>query len=102
MENRRTPPENENPLAGLSRLLGSGGVEVMAVEGADKGKVLRTEQLPILIGRAPDNDIYIPLDRKMSRQHAKLLKIQNRYFLEDLGSTNGTFYQGTKVSGRVE
>jgi class 3 adenylate cyclase len=82
--------------------LRGGGVEITVAEGADKGKVLRTEQLPVLIGRAPDNDIHVPLDRKMSRQHAKVLKIENRYFLEDSGSTNGTFIHGAKVSGRVE
>src|SRR5215510_11272406 len=102
MENRRTPPDSEHLLAGLGRRLGRGGVEVMVVEGEDKGKVLRIEQLPVLIGRSPDNDIHIPLDRKMSRQHTKLLQEQNRYFLEDLGSTNGTFYRGSKISGQVE
>jgi class 3 adenylate cyclase len=38
----------------------------------------------------------------MSRQHAKVLKVNDHYFVEDLGSTNGTFLHGAKVSGRVE
>ena len=102
MENRHSPTDKEGPLAGLSSLWISGGIEVLVVEGVEKGKVLRTEQLPVLIGRAPDNAIYLPLDRKISRQHAKILQEQHRYFLEDLGSSNGTFYQGARISGRVE
>lgn len=101
MEKRQPFPLDNTPFAGLAGLRG-GGVEITVAEGADKGKVLRTEQLPVLIGRAPDNDIHVPLDRRMSRQHAKVLKVENRYFLEDAGSTNGTFVHNTKVSGRVE
>jgi class 3 adenylate cyclase len=99
MEKRQT--SESGAFTGVAGLRG-GGVEITVAEGADKGKILRTEQLPVLIGRAPDNDIHVPLDRKMSRQHAKVLKVGNRYFLEDLGSTNGTFAHGAKVSGRVE
>ena len=101
MEDRRYLKDEEPP-AQVGSQGGGGGIEVMAVEGPDKGKVLRTEQLPVLIGRAPDNDIHVPQDRKISRYHAKIVKARNRYFLEDLGSTNGTLYQGTQISGRVE
>ena len=82
--------------SGATSFYGS-GVEVVVVEGFDKGKILRTEQVPVLIGRAPDNDLHVPLDRKMSRQHAKITQKDNRYFLEDVGSTNGTFVRGAKV-----
>jgi class 3 adenylate cyclase len=38
----------------------------------------------------------------MSRQHAKVVQQGNRYFLEDLGSTNGTFLRDAKVSKSAE
>ncbi len=101
MENRDIPPSRAASSAGMARLRG-GGVEITVVEGVDKGKILRTEQLPVLIGRAPDNDIHVPLDRKMSRQHALVSQSGQRYFLEDLGSTNGTFLRGVKLSGQKE
>jgi class 3 adenylate cyclase len=82
--------------------LRGGGIEITVVEGVDRGKILRTEQLPVLIGRAPDNDLHAPLDRKMSRQHATVVQRGNRYFLEDLGSTNGTFLRDAKVSQAAE
>lgn len=81
---------------------GDSEVKLMVVEGPDKGKVLYAETPPVSIGRAPDNDIHIPRDRKMSRRHARIVKVQSGYFLEDLGSTNGTFYQGVRITSRVE
>lgn len=101
MEKRQVFPSSEGAVAGLTSLRG-GGIELTVVEGVDKGKILRTEQLPVLIGRAPDNDFHVPLDRKMSRQHAKIVQRDNRYFLEDLGSTNGTFLRDAKVAQATE
>ena len=101
MEKPQTFPRNDTPSRGLAVLRG-GGVEIAVVEGADKGKILRTEQLPVVIGRVPDNDLHAPLDRKMSRQHAKITQVDNRYFLEDLGSTNGTFLRDAKVLQPLE
>ncbi len=37
-----------------------------------------------------DLDAYDP-DAKVSRRHARILKREQAYFIEDLGSTNGTF-----------
>jgi class 3 adenylate cyclase len=101
MEKPQTFPPGDAPFTGLVGFRG-GGVEITVVEGVDKGKILRTDQFPVLIGRAPDNDLHAPLDRKMSRQHAKLTQADNRYFLEDLGSTNGTFLRDAKVSQSTE
>lgn len=101
MEKREPFPFPDASFPGFASTRG-GGIEIVALEGVDKGKIWRLEQLPVVIGRAPENEIHSPLDRKMSRQHARLLKIENRYFLEDLGSTNGTFLRGMKLMGQTE
>ncbi len=50
----------------------------------------------ITIGRSPSNNIVI--DNKLaSRNHALIQKIRDEFFLKDMGSTNGTFLNGTKV-----
>ena len=50
----------------------------------------------ISIGRDKDNDI--PLnDALVSRHHAVIQKIREAYFLQDLGSTNGTFVNGKRI-----
>jgi len=54
----------------------------------------------LTIGRLPDNDLALdsPL---ISRRHARLLHEGGGSFLEDLGSTNGTFVDGQRIEGRV-
>nr|VFK54615.1 MAG: ABC-type multidrug transport system, ATPase component [Candidatus Kentron sp. TC] len=60
------------------------------------------ERLPekrgITIGRAANSDIAIdsPL---VSREHAVLLPREGRWFLQDFGSTNGTYLNGNRVAG---
>lgn len=50
----------------------------------------------ISIGRRPTNDIHID-NLAMSGLHATILTIGNDSFLEDLGSTNGTYVNGKSV-----
>lgn len=49
------------------------------------------------IGRKGDNDLVVE-DGAVSGHHARVVKIQSVYFIEDLQSTNGTFINGQKVS----
>jgi pSer/pThr/pTyr-binding forkhead associated (FHA) protein len=50
----------------------------------------------ITIGRKPDNDIQID-NLAVSGQHALIITILNDSFLEDLGSTNGTYVNGKLI-----
>jgi len=58
-------------------------------------------KLPIRIGRADDNDIVLPDrapdDRTVSRKHAEIYFEGGRYWVKDLGSTNGTFLNETRL-----
>lgn len=53
----------------------------------------------ITLGREePGLTVDIPLaDRRISREHARITFHENQIFLEDLGSTNGTFLDGNPV-----
>jgi serine phosphatase RsbU (regulator of sigma subunit) len=53
-----------------------------------------------LIGRQPDAGVYLE-SLAVSRQHARVVCAKGAYFVEDLGSSNGTFINGQRVSGRV-
>ena len=46
------------------------------------------------IGRAPDNNIQIKDDGKVSRYHCELSRRGNQFYLVDLGSSNGTMVNG--------
>jgi hypothetical protein len=49
------------------------------------------------VGRTPDNQIVVPV-REVSRKHAEISLTANGYLLRDLGSPNGTFVNGDRVS----
>ncbi len=53
------------------------------------------------IGRGKENDIQI-LDKYISTQHSKLTMDEGAYFLEDLGSVNGTYLNGVKLQDVAE
>ena len=48
------------------------------------------------IGRKSDNDIQLD-NLAVSGHHAKILSILNDSFIEDVGSTNGTYLNGTLI-----
>ena len=55
---------------------------------------------PVLIGRADDSTLILD-DDYASTRHARLTLQGNSYWLEDLGSTNGTYLDRTRVSTPV-
>ena len=54
-----------------------------------------------VIGRTASSDIQIPIS-KVSRLHARLEVTEQGCTLEDVGSSNGTFYQGNRVDAHVK
>jgi HD-GYP domain-containing protein (c-di-GMP phosphodiesterase class II) len=50
----------------------------------------------VIIGRSSGVDCRIA-DLQASRRHARILAVHNRYYVQDLDSTNGTFVNGDKV-----
>lgn len=79
---------------------GSPRLIVMDGEGIGaRGSVLVVEQ--VVIGRSPDCDIVLD-DTFASAQHARVFVDGSQYWLEDLGSTNGTFVKGTRIEKPVQ
>jgi ABC transport system ATP-binding/permease protein len=66
-------------------------------EGPSAGKTYPLEGDEILIGREPDCTLQID-SPGISRRHARLKFQNNQYLLEDLGSSNGTFVNGERIS----
>lgn len=62
-------------------------------------KEIPLDREQLMIGRKPDNDVVID-NPAVSGRHAKLVRVQAVYFLEDMGSTNGTFVNEKKIDKR--
>ncbi len=69
---------------------------LVVTEGPRAGFSLKLATTEVLIGRAKNSDLVVE-DEFASTQHAKLVKLDGEWLLQDLNSTNGTFINGIKV-----
>ncbi len=72
---------------------------LLTVEAIDREGRKRVEtffRLPVTIGRTGDNDLVLD-DSTVSKRHARVVRDNGTYYLEDLGSTNGTRVNGRRV-----
>ncbi len=67
-------------------------------QGPITGQIFELNKGEIYIGRDISNDFVIN-DAEVSRKHAKLTLEGNRYKIEDLSSTNGTYIDGQRLIG---
>ncbi|MCK6091550.1 FHA domain-containing protein FhaB/FipA [Micrococcus endophyticus] len=67
------------------------------VEGPLSGQTVDLDGRPLMMGRAQDADLVL-VDDYASGRHARLFPQGTRWFLEDLGSTNGTYVDGDPVT----
>jgi diguanylate cyclase (GGDEF)-like protein len=81
--------------------LGDKGVKageacLVQIYGKDLGKRFPLDKVQVTIGRGPDNDIICDMDN-VSRSHAKVFNSPGGVFMEDQGSTNGTFVNDLEI-----
>ncbi len=82
----------------------TGGVKrdrayLVVLAGASVGEMYKVDGDKTIIGRGQKAQVRL-LDDGISREHAQVVVEGSRIFLEDLGSTNGTFCNGLKVDRR--
>jgi hypothetical protein len=74
---------------------------LLVVSGQAKGTVIPIPRGELLLGREADQDGELGGDPLLSRRHARITSDEDgQITLEDLGSTNGTFLNGARMSGR--
>jgi pSer/pThr/pTyr-binding forkhead associated (FHA) protein len=90
---RRTGPKAKAPK----------GVHLVLVEPpARKGQTFDlADENELTVGRAAGCGVAIPEDTFVSQLHARIFRRDGKLFVEDLGSTNGTFLNRKPVSGPV-
>ena len=71
--------------------------QVVVTQGTNSGATASLSQAPILIGRG--NDAAIRLDDDyVSTRHARIAASGDQWFVEDLGSTNGTYIGTVRIT----
>lgn len=73
------------------------GARLVMTQGPQPGQTFTLNQDTLTIGRDPSNPIEIS-DPQISRQHARITRQGGMMILEDLGSTNGTFVNGMRLT----
>ena len=75
-------------------------LSLAVINGPDAGSVYRIEKPRVTIGRT-GADLALS-DSEISRNHAAVEIRDTTYLVEDLKSTNGTLFEGEKISGLTE
>ena len=70
------------------------------LKGPNEGATIPLEGDRFILGRNPDCQVNIPFT-SVSREHAQILKIGGKFFIEDKQSRNGTFVNNLQVSSRT-
>jgi diguanylate cyclase (GGDEF)-like protein len=81
------------------RASGKGQAFVMVIYGPELGRRAPVGRSAFEIGRSTKSDL--PIDQEsVSRHHARITYAQGTHFIEDLGSTNGTFVSDARVTAK--
>ena len=94
--------DEETRVSSVSRIIDkaiSGESCLVTIYGRDLGKQYALSKEEIVIGRGADNDIVLDMDN-VSRRHAKVVNRKEGFYVEDLGSTNGSYVNDEEVSTR--
>jgi hypothetical protein len=70
-------------------------------EGQLAGKRWTLNKSEFVVGRGEDCEVVLP-DRQVSRRHFRIVRDDDGYSVEDLGSKNGTYVNGAAVRGSVQ
>jgi pSer/pThr/pTyr-binding forkhead associated (FHA) protein len=78
--------------------MAGGHYRLVERQGPNIGQIFELNTAEIFVGRDITNDIVIN-DAEVSRKHARLSLEGDRYKIEDLNSTNGTYIDGQRLIG---
>jgi pSer/pThr/pTyr-binding forkhead associated (FHA) protein len=92
----RRPPRGgtSKPARGGGR---SGPKALIVTAGALAGTRIALDGRPIMIGRADDSTLVLD-DDYASTRHARISQSGDDWYVEDLGSTNGTYLDRTRLT----
>jgi pSer/pThr/pTyr-binding forkhead associated (FHA) protein len=94
---RRSRPRKPPRPPKVARATKVRGTKLVVVEGPLAGTVVQLDGQQVTIGRAPDSTLIVDDDYASSR-HARIYAAEGSWVVEDLGSTNGTWIERTRIT----
>ena len=77
----------------------AGGSSCRRAPCSTKGDEFSVDSAPLTIGRGGQNDVAIDGDEFASARHVRFEPRRDGVWVQDLGSTNGTFVNGVRIDG---
>jgi pSer/pThr/pTyr-binding forkhead associated (FHA) protein len=71
---------------------------VLKSPALDEGEEVPVDSMPVAVGRGGQNEVPLDGDEFASAQHARFEARRDGLWVEDIGSTNGTFVNGARVT----
>ncbi|MCU1597889.1 MAG: hypothetical protein QOK08_1288 [Actinomycetota bacterium] len=87
-------PQEHEAIAALP----SGSALLVVRRGPNVGARFLLDADVTTVGRHPDADIFLD-DVTVSRRHAEFLREGKNFQVKDLGSLNGTYFDGNRIDG---
>jgi hypothetical protein len=75
-----------------------GKLVVIASPALLEGDVVALDARPLTVGRGGNNDVPLASDEYASSRHARFEARRDGVYVEDIGSTNGTFVNGIRLT----
>jgi FHA domain len=90
-------PSREGGIASTAPPVHSGRLVVVKSPELEEGTDFELDTAQMMIGRGRQNDIALAQDEYVSARHARFEPRQDGVWVQDLGSTNGTFLNGARL-----
>jgi serine phosphatase RsbU (regulator of sigma subunit)/pSer/pThr/pTyr-binding forkhead associated (FHA) protein len=74
--------------------------KLQILRGGDEGVEVALDKEVFSLGRNPDCDYVIPIT-SVSKKHARIVRVEGRFFIEDTQSRNGTYVNNVAISTRT-
>jgi len=102
----RTAPAGESMIIAPGEAAGLGlqqtpvraKLVVLKSPALEAGEEIPVDSMPVAIGRGGQNEVPLDGDDFASAQHARFEAKRDGLWVEDIGSTNGTFVNGARVT----
>jgi FHA domain-containing protein len=99
----RTQPAQESfimpPVSAAAIVTAGGRLIVEDSPVLDKGDAFTVDSAPLTVGRSGQNDVAVDGDEFASARHVRFEPRRDGVWVQDLGSTNGTYVNGVRIDG---